>query len=270
MKGNLLQGTARGRMGDIVAKVLHGQQVFAKYQPVVFNPDSPLQRINRGRFKRTTRSYQRIINELVLDGFDFRYNLYSGASKSFRNIFYNFVMQCQDIGENGANHRKVNFISPLIINNTIGNLLIPNAGYLAGNDLFPTFYKDANMPVKQYFGSDVPLTSDTRVIILGTKEKSPFFQIMNSPSMDLQIVQEDRSNNIGIGQNFGLQESITDCGEWNYIYSLDSQLEEGATGMLYSATTTKIGLYYFWVDNKGRIIASGSLEKAGVPTPPAP
>lgn len=267
MKGNLLQGTARGRMGDIVAKVLHGEQVFSKYQPVVFNPKSPLQNINRGRFSKTTESYKQTIQELVLSGFDFRYNLYSGASKSFRNIFYNFIMQCQDIGENGANHRKVNFISPLIINNTIGNLLIPKAGYLADNDLFPTFYKDEFNPTKQYFGSDVPLTAETRMIILGTDENAPFYKVLDSSIMNLQIVQEDRSTTIGINKNFGLQESIIDCGEWNYIYSLDSQVDSGATGMLYSSTTTKIGLYYFWVDKNGRIIASGSLEKNGVPTP---
>lgn len=267
MKGNLLQGTARGRMGDIVAKVLHGQQVFAKYQPVVYNPDSPLQRINRGRFSKTTESYKQTIQEMILSGFDFRYNLYSGASKSFRNIFYNFIMQCQDIGENGANHRKVNFISPLIVNNTIGNLLVPQAGNLADNDLYPVFLKDVFNPVKQYFGSDVPLTDETRIIILGTDEKAPFYKVLDSDIMNLQIAQENRSTAIGISKNFGLQESVTDCGEWNYIYSFDSELDSGATGILYSETTTRIGLYYFWVDKNGRIISSGSLEKDGVPTP---
>lgn len=267
MKGNLLQGTARGRMGDIVAKVLHGQQVFAKYQPVVFNPKSPLQRINRDRLALTTKAYKENVHEMVLSGFDFRYNLYSGASKSFRNIFYNFVMQCQDIGENGANHRKVNFISPLIVNNTIGNLLVPVAGSLGGNDLFPQFVKDINMPVKQYFGSDVPLTDETRIIVLGTDEKAPFYQVLNSVGMNLQIAQEDRSTAIGLSKNFGLQESLLDCGEWDYIYSFESELDSGASGMLYSESTTKIGLYYFWVDKNGRIISSGSLEKDGVPTP---
>ena len=38
MKGNLLQGTARGRMGEIVASVRHGKQLFSKYQPNVNNP----------------------------------------------------------------------------------------------------------------------------------------------------------------------------------------------------------------------------------------
>lgn len=267
MKGNLLQGTARGRMGDIVAKVLHGQQVFAKYQPVVFNPDSPLQRLNRRRFLRTTKSYQKTIQEMVLSGFDFRYNLYSGASKSFRNIFYNFVMQCQDIGENGANHRGVNYISPLMAENTIGNILIPVRGFYGTNDLFPSFLKDEYNPVKQYFGSDVPLTTNSRVLILGTKETSPFFQIIDNIGSDITLSQEDRLTNIGITKKMGLQESIEDCGEWNYIYSFESTLDSGATGMLYSATTTRIGLYYFWVDQNRRIISSGSLEKDGVPTP---
>lgn len=267
MKGNLLFGTARGKVGDIVGRVVHGQQIFAKYQPNVLNPKSPLQNVNRGRFAKTTEAYSKTIQEMVLSGYDFRYNLYSGASKSFRNVFYNFLMQCQDIGENGANHRGVNYISPLMAENTIGNILIPVRGSVGDNDLFPSFLKDKFNPVKQYFGSDVPLTTNSRVLILGTKETSPFFQIIDSIGSDITLSQEDRSTNIGITKKMGLQESIADCGEWNYIYSFESTLDSGATGMLYSATTTRIGLYYFWVDQNRRIISSGSLEKNGLPSP---
>ena len=44
MKGNLLQGTARGRLGNVVAKVVHGKQIYANYQPNVSNPNTELQR----------------------------------------------------------------------------------------------------------------------------------------------------------------------------------------------------------------------------------
>ena len=53
MKGNLLQGTARGRMGDIVAKVVHGKQILSKYQPVVTNPNSPKQVMVRNRISKS-------------------------------------------------------------------------------------------------------------------------------------------------------------------------------------------------------------------------
>lgn len=55
MKGNLLLGTARGRMGDIVAKVIHGEQVLSKYQPNVYNPDSPAQRRQREMLSIATK-----------------------------------------------------------------------------------------------------------------------------------------------------------------------------------------------------------------------
>ncbi|MDD4439784.1 MAG: hypothetical protein PHS04_17380, partial [Tissierellia bacterium] len=58
MKGNLLLGTARGKMGDIVGKVVHGKQVFAKYQPVVFNPKSTLQTEVRGVFAKGAENFK--------------------------------------------------------------------------------------------------------------------------------------------------------------------------------------------------------------------
>ena len=54
MKGNLLQGTARGRMGEIVASVRHGKQLFSKYQPNVLNPKSFKQMKQRELFANAT------------------------------------------------------------------------------------------------------------------------------------------------------------------------------------------------------------------------
>ena len=54
MKGNLLQGTAKGRMGEIVASVRHGKQLFSKYQPNVLNPKSFKQMQQRELFANAT------------------------------------------------------------------------------------------------------------------------------------------------------------------------------------------------------------------------
>lgn len=266
MKGNLLLGTARGKMGDLVGKVVHGKQIFAKYQPVVFNPKSNLQNINRGRFTKATESYKQLRNTLVVEGFDFRYNLYSGASKSLRNIMYNFIMQAQDLGENQGNSRKIKMISPLEVSNTIGNILIAQGGFLGDNDLFPQFVKDYTNPsVEQYFGSDVPLTSETRCFVIGTASQAPYYRVLDIVNMNIQLSQEDRSGNIGLPKNFGLYETLSEVGEWNYIYSLTNTIDEGADGFLFADDTTIIQLYYFWIDKNGRIISSGSLERMGSP-----
>ena len=63
MKGNLLQGTARGRMGDIVAKVVHGKQILSKYQPNVKNPESPKQMANRGIFAEASKVLAKLKKE---------------------------------------------------------------------------------------------------------------------------------------------------------------------------------------------------------------
>ena len=86
MKGNILQGTARGRLGNVVAKVVHGKQIYANYQPNVANPNTELQRKTRDLFKIVGEEFKELRNRQKSLGYDFAYNLYSGASKSLRKV----------------------------------------------------------------------------------------------------------------------------------------------------------------------------------------
>ena len=79
MKGNLLQGTARGKMGDVVAKVVHGKQVFFKYQPVVFNPKSQRQITQRDIFTRAAIFSKGVLSDNYVSNI---YAINRGASKS--------------------------------------------------------------------------------------------------------------------------------------------------------------------------------------------
>lgn len=268
MKGNLLQGTARGRLGNVIGKVVHGKQIYSNYQPNVANPRTELQIRNRDIFKTISDSYSQLINEFKQYGFGFQYNLYSGASKTLRGLFFDFAFQANRIGTNGPNHTKINFVSPLVPQSTIGNLLVPFASFLSDLDLFPVFTADEFDPGVSYFGSDVPLDSSARIIILGTSTTSPYYTVKNNSYMDVALTMADRSTAIGLPKSFGMYATIAECGEWNYIYSCDaSAIDSGGTVIPYSTTKNYVGYYYFFVDKFGRIISSGSQDSLKTLTP---
>lgn len=230
MKGNILQGTARGRLGNVVAKVLHGKQIYANYQPNVANPRTELQIRNRDIFKTISDSYSQLINEFKQFGFGFQYNLYSGASKTLRALFFNFASQANRIGTHRANHTKINFVSPLVPQSTIGNLIVPFASFLSDLDLFPIFTADEFDPGVSYFGSDVPLDNSARIIILGTSTTAPYYSVRNSSTFDVSLTMTNRTPAIGRPKSFGMFATVAECGEWNYIYSCDaSSIDSGGT-----------------------------------------
>lgn len=266
MKGNILQGTARGRLGNVVAKVVHGKQIYSNYQPNVVNRDSPLQRFQRGIFKGINESYKEVRDMQKTEGFDFLYNLYSGASKTFRGIFFNFAQQAQRIGIDDANYKKVNLKNPLMVQNSINNLIYAKPGFIGNNDLFPNFVKDITMPTyPQYFGSDVPLDLSTRILTIGTTIRSPHYLTL---SKDISLSLADKEDAIGLPKQIGLQEKIEDCGDWPYIYAFTTDLDSGADGLPYSEGVEYASLYYFWADKFGRLISSGGLERKGSPVTP--
>lgn len=263
MKGNILQGTARGRLGNVVAKVVHGKQIYSNYQPNVVNPDSPLQREQRSIFKGINNSYKELRDQQRIEGYDFLYNLYSGASKTFRGIFFDFCQQAQRIGMDGKNMREINLISPLMVNSTTGNYLPAQAGFDEAIGLFPYLGVDPYSPGTNYFGSNVPLDTNTRIIIVGSKTEAPNYQVLNDTSVDLKLTMVDRTLVLGLPKSNGFKTTANECGEWNYIYSVDgTAIMEGATGIPYD-DDYGFYLYYFWVDIKGRIIYAGNLKTFG-------
>lgn len=263
MKGNLLQGTARGRLGNVVAKVVHGKQIYANYQPNVSNPDTELQRKTRSLFKIVGEEFKDLRNRQKSQGYDFAYNLYSGASKSLRKVLFDFAFQANEIGLNGANHRAVNVFEPLTQANTIGNILTPFWGSVSpGSDLFPLFVSDEFAPTTSYFGSDVPLDFSTKIYVIGSYSVAPYFRIVDDSNMNVQLTVANRSAAIGLPKSNGIKGSIADCGEWNYIYSFDaSTIDSGATSLSYSATQNNIAMYVIWVDKFGRILSSVSTSQ---------
>ena len=101
MKGNLLLGTGRGKLGDVVARVLHGQQVFSKYQPVVFNHKSPAQIRQRVMLSIATKKAT-FLNNLRAQGIEIYYSNVYGASRNIRNLIVALSTRAQRIKDDGV------------------------------------------------------------------------------------------------------------------------------------------------------------------------
>lgn len=59
MKGNLFWSTGRGKLGDMVLRIRKGEQIGAKYQPVVTNPKTNSQMRQRALFANCVKFYKR-------------------------------------------------------------------------------------------------------------------------------------------------------------------------------------------------------------------
>jgi len=215
MKGNLLQGTARGRMGEIVAKVVHGQQVYQKYQPNVNNPKSPKQKANRDIFALISKYLKEMRNYLASYGISFFYTTYSGASKNIRNIIYPFCFKHANIFNDKLNNEVLKVNTPLLTNGITGNdlkLFIDTSGLVSA--LVPQ-----NQAGVGYFGSDKPIAG--KALYSAFVSSSEYSQIgkFETQKMDLDLISVDRFPAMGLPKAFGVQQIVADCGEWNYIYS---------------------------------------------------
>ena len=215
MKGNLLQGTARGRMGEIVAKVVHGQQVYQKYQPNVNNPKSPKQKANRDIFALISKYLKEMRNYLASYGISFFYTTYSGASKNIRNIIYPFCFKHANIFNDNLKNEVLKVNTPLLTNGITGNdlkLFIDTSGLVSA--LVPQ-----NQAGVGYFGSDKPIAG--KALYSAFVSSSEYSQIgkFETQKMDLDLISVDRFPAMGLPKAFGVQQIVADCGEWNYIYS---------------------------------------------------
>lgn len=168
MKGNLLQGTARGRMGDIVAKVIHGEQILSKYQPVVFNPDSPAQRRQRTMLSIATKKAT-FLSNLRAIGVNIYYSNYYGASKSIRNHIVALSTRAQRIKDDGSGELV---LPSLITTSNIGNDFELNIEPLAGNAALLSKDQFMTPATGLFFGSDIPLDTDSFCTIVGTNYKT--------------------------------------------------------------------------------------------------
>lgn len=225
MKGNLLQGTARGRMGDIVAKVVHGRQILAKYQPVVANPRTKKQTETRETFANASKIMAEIRNHFKANGIHPSYAPYSGASKSLQNIVTPFVFLHDKITKQNGNFLRLTSNPPLI-------------GYSdTGND-FRLEYDDDNStlvlsmpggaPGMRYFGSNIPLGNGNFIGFALSSNESNYPQVSLLEGNSLEFIKQDKTEAVGKPKAYGFKDTVSEVGDWNFIYQVVYPVEIGA------------------------------------------
>ena len=261
MKGNLLQGTARGRMGDIVAKVVHGEQIFSKYQPNVTNPDSPKQKEVRRKFRSISSMLAVARKELAIKGINPRYNHVSGASKSLQNVVFPYAFEHARIQEANGNNIALLSKNPTMSKGYTGNILhlemVEGELSLGGMG-------------EGYFGSE-------QFIPEGTITAFSFGSISNSNLPKLNVfelsdfypVLQDRKDLIGEPRGYGIQQDINDVGDWPYIYKATFGESVGAYSqpIPYNETSNQIGTGVILYDKLGGIFFSDYYHEKVAVTP---
>ena len=230
MKGNLLQGTARGRMGEIVASVRHGKQLFSKYQPNINNPKSPKQMNQRERFSRASKFAKTFTGDGIYA------NTYATLKNSSRSLYVNIVQRVilYELMGGGAN-LPLSRILPLMSNNINGNIF---SNPLVNDSVagYGTLLIDGAKPTTNtiYFGSFTKFSGNEAII----KTITP-----NTTGIDyrasLNVIKSDLTEasindiNTSSPANPGFHNSIADCGNFPHIYSFELD-EEGGFGIMFA------------------------------------
>lgn len=233
MKGNLLQGTARGRMGEIVASVRHGKQLFSKYQPNVVNPKSAKQMRQRNRFARASKFAKTFVSDGVFS------NTYATLKNSSRSLYINIVQReiLYELQNSGAN-LPLSRILPLMSNNINGNIFnnplvndqATSVGTLLINGALPTG--------DLYFGSYTKFKGNKAIIKVITPSSvnpdySASLTVIKSNLTEASIDDIVTSS----PANYGFQNSVADCGNWPFIYSFKLDAKNGGFGTTFETNS---------------------------------
>lgn len=268
MKGNLLQGTARGRMGDIVAKVVHGKQILSKYQPVVYNPGSPKQVANRTIFTNASKLLAKMKKDLLTLGVKPLYNLSSGASKNLANAV---IPYCFEHAKNLTEPDQAKLIGmkkPLLTDGYTGNLFGLAIGGEPGQEYLELNNVDGAMaPGIVYFGSD-NFIPEGNLVMAGLTTRTgtmmPFALVSESDTN--QVRQVSPVLPFTKPKSYGFKLEAVDCGEWNYLYEavLPLIVADGIQPVNFNGAVQQKGGLGFVIDSLGGVVFAGRLsEKVG-------
>lgn len=272
MKGNLLLGTGRGKLGDVVARVLHGEQVFSKYQPVVFNPKSIAQTRQREMLSIATKKAT-ALNDLKAKGVELYYSNKFGASRNVRNLLVSISTRAQRIADMMAGSLQVPYVGA---NSTIGNdfdlqirSLNTNVG-LTGADYSTTEYFA--------FGSDIPLDLNTKIGGFSTVHTDFVGWALdcshvNIFELDIPLIAHTvKSECLSNPKTMGLVPGSTDSPAviegYPYAYKIPADFFTGGpfTETMFASGLTNSGskngfVFASWRDSKGNLLMSKGSTK---------
>mgnify|MGYP000985841710 CR=1 FL=1 len=220
MKGNLLQGTARGRMGEIVAKVVHGEQILSKYQPKVAQSDSELVVRTKEKFAKAV-DFTKLTKNTV--SIKLPYSMYLGSAKNMRSALIKQSLLAFDcFPVNGIGYRQSKPRQSSIFYKDIATSWGNKFEVEIGTNGVPVIV-GAQVGII-YFGSDIPLEADTfdfRTIIINTikSENGHSLLEVSANSIDGLGLEPVLAGIQDEGKNYGTYTTVEECGNWNFYYS---------------------------------------------------
>ena len=222
MKGNLLQGTARGKMGEIVARVVHGEQILSKYQPNVAKSDSELVIQTKEKFAKAVE-FTRLTKKTA--SIKLPYSVYLGSAKNMRSALIKQSLLAFDcFPVNGIGLRQTKPRQSAIFNKDLQTSWGNKFEIEINSNGIPSIV-GANVGIGNYFGSDIPLEAETfdfRTIVINTINPANGHSLLEYKATsvdDLALV----SVPAGVqdeGKNFGIYQTIEECGNWNFYYGI--------------------------------------------------
>lgn len=267
MKGNILQGTARGRLGNVVARVVHGVQIYSNYQPNVSNPQSMAQTRQREMLSIATKKAT-VLNDLKVKGIEMYYSNQFGASRNIRNLIVSISTRAQRIADAGGQGvLKVPYVGT---NSAIGNDfdLQINLGQVG-------LYEDLEGE-KYAFGSDIPLDLNTK--LGGFCTLSPEVSGVYGDCSNVNIFEADLvltadtvdPNCLSLPKTYGLQVGSTAnppaVTGFQYVYTFPGSAWKAFIETMAGTGITDNGMktafsFLSWRDAKGNLIISKGSTK---------
>lgn len=282
MKGNLLQGTARGKMGEIVARVVHGEQILSKYQPNVAKSDSELVIQTKEKFAKAV-DFTKLTKKTA--SIKLPYSVYLGSAKNMRSALIKQSLLAFDcFPVNGIGTRQTKPRQSAIFYKDLPTNWGNKFEVEIGNSGIPTLV-GAHVGTENYFGSDIPLEAETfdfRTIVINKIKPENGHSLFESiaskiDGLDLVSVQAGVQDE---GKNFGIYETVEECGNWNFYYNFKyaGLVDSGALTDIIVAvgddvpgiTTGKYQCAHLMVVNRNTLLSYDFEEFYIAPYLPAP
>lgn len=241
MKGNLLQGTAKGRMGEIVSKVIHGVQIYSKYQPTVFNPSTTKQVVQRSYFSNAIAFVKtfltlNISNTQVIP---------IGSAKNWRVGIIKQSIIAQRINANAS--YMVSKISALAY-----SVIDMNRFYfLYGATDAKVLTEQGSSPAEVYFGSNSLLVGNNLTIQQVASEPTASGLLLSSVVCPIELDTPVSENQ----RKYGFQETVAEVGDWPYVYKMTTILGKVGNSPTEIGTTKPIKFsHLIAVDGSNNVI----------------
>lgn len=231
--GKLNQGPFQGfigKTGGLVGRRWKGKYVVSAYQPIVANPKSSKQALQREFFAQAvalvTETFSGTLRGALSTGWVGTTLIASNIGNAVNAIRYNYA------GSNGLDvykrmSAKTGSLSSGLNDNgnsIFDDLVITQVGTTAVCSL------DFNAtPGVKYFGSDVPMLNLHAVIM---------FDDNGVKFIDVPLEANNATVSPEVPKAYGFQDTAEDCGNWNFVYSM--RIGEIATNVISTVVPTKV------------------------------